>query len=399
MGKLRSGDNLMGQPIKLGQNDFEAVYDLYRYAFHKEPRGGKDALRYFFGQTIAYGEFDAQQLTSQVTQIPFQVNWGEQLLNANGIGNVSSYPEYRGDGAASRIMMVALQEAYERGDILSYLAPFSYGFYGRFGYAQAFDRLHLSWSAEHFPQGKRRGGTITRMAFDEAQALMDAVYERAPQMKRGGIERENWWWDYYFMMKTPHTQVAIYRDDDHETQGYVMYEFVGETFKIREWDTLTTDALLSTTRFIGSHAGAFSRFEYEAPVSDLNELPVLQLMPEPQYEARVVPYMQARIVNLPAFVQALDIMLPTEVVFNVTDETAPWNGGRFELRGGELTRVVQSEAPAITGSIQAFTQWLMGYRSLDNLLLTGDLTTADAKTFSLLQAQLPKQKPVLADYF
>ena len=76
MGKLRSGDNLMGQPIKLGQNDFEAVYDLYRYAFHKEPRGGKDALRYFFGQTIAYGEFDAQQLTSQVTQIPFQVNWG-----------------------------------------------------------------------------------------------------------------------------------------------------------------------------------------------------------------------------------------------------------------------------------------------------------------------------------
>jgi len=27
------------------------------------------------------------------------------------------------------------------------------------------------------------------------------------------------------------------------------------------------------------------------------------------------------------------------------------------------------------------------------------LTTADAKTFSLLQAQLPKQKPVLADYF
>ncbi len=157
--------------------------------------------------------------------------------------------------------------------------------------------------------------------------------------------------------------------------------------------------MLSTTRFIGSHAGAFSRFEYEAPVSDLNELPVLQLMPEPQYEARVVPYMQARIVNLPAFVQALDIMLPTEVVFNVTDETAPWNGGRFELRGGELTRVVQSEAPAITGSIQAFTQWLMGYRSLDNLLLTGDLTTADAKTFSLLQAQLPKQKPVLADYF
>ena len=25
----------MGQPIKLGQNDFEAVYDLYRYAFIK----------------------------------------------------------------------------------------------------------------------------------------------------------------------------------------------------------------------------------------------------------------------------------------------------------------------------------------------------------------------------
>lgn len=48
----------MGQPVILEAAYFDAVYELYRYAFHKEPRGGRDALAEFFKQTTVYGEFD-----------------------------------------------------------------------------------------------------------------------------------------------------------------------------------------------------------------------------------------------------------------------------------------------------------------------------------------------------
>ena len=96
----------MGQPVILEAAYFDAVYELYRYAFHKEPRGGRDALAEFFKQTTVYGEFDDNnQLTSQVTRIPFSVRLGHREIAGNGIGNVASYPEYRGNGAASRLMM------------------------------------------------------------------------------------------------------------------------------------------------------------------------------------------------------------------------------------------------------------------------------------------------------
>lgn len=389
----------MGQPVRLETEHFEEVYDLYRYAFHKEPRGGKAALAYFYDQTDSFGEFEGNQLTSQITQIPFQITWSNQQVPANGIGNVGSYPEFRGNGAASRIMMETLQNAYDRGDVLSYLAPFSYGFYGRFGYAHVFDHLKISWQADNFPQGKRAAGDIQRLDFKTAQPLMANIYAQAPQFKNGAVIREKWWWQYYFAMKTPQTQYALYLDEYGEPQGYVAYEFENMNFKIREWVTLTTNALLMTTRFIGSHAGAFESFLYESPVSQIQDVPVIQLMTEPQFKVEVVPYMQARIINLVDFVATLNIQLENTIVFNVTDESAPWNGGRFELQQGRLQRITQSQAPAISGSIQAFTQWLMGYRTLDNLLLTGELQTENRDVMQLLASDLPNQKPILADYF
>ncbi|MFR6559403.1 MAG: enhanced intracellular survival protein Eis [Weissella confusa] len=204
---------------------------------------------------------------------------------------------------------------------------------------------------------------------------------------------------YYFSMKTPQTKFAIYRDEEGVAQGYVMYEFSEMTFVIREWVVLTTEALLGLTRFIGSHAGSFEVFTYEAPTADVTAVPVAQLMTEPKYQAVVKPYMQARIVNLEALCQVLELDVPETVAFDVQDETAPWNGGRFELRGGTLERVVQTEAPQLSGSIQAFTQWLLGYKRLSSLLLTGELRTNTPEEFEPVDALLTPQHPVLADYF
>lgn len=390
----------MGQPVILEAVYFDAVYELYRYAFHKEPRGGRDALAEFFKQTTVYGEFDDNnQLTSQVTRIPFNVRMGHQLVAGNGIGNVASYPEYRGNGAASRLMMQSLQDAYDAGEVVSYLAPFSYGFYGRFGYAQVFDHADIEWQATDFPQGKRTSGTVERLPFDRAIEPMKLVYREADAFEHGAVAREDWWWRYYFNMKTPQTKFAIYRDAEGVAQGYVMYEFHEMTFVIREWVNLTAEALQGLTRFIGSHAGSSDGFMYEAPTADITAVPVVQMMTEPKYEAVIKLYMQARIVNLPALFKVLQLDVPETVAFDVQDETAPWNGGRFELRGGNLERIVQTESPQLSGSIQAFTQWLMGYKRLSSLLLTGDLQTGTPEDFEPLDALLARQQPVLADYF
>ena len=48
----------------------------------------------------------------------------EQIYPMAGIGFVASYPEYRSQGRIDRIMRRILEDCYEQGIVLSYLAPF-----------------------------------------------------------------------------------------------------------------------------------------------------------------------------------------------------------------------------------------------------------------------------------
>ena len=52
----------------------------------------------------------------------------EQAIRMAGIGFVASYPEYRSQGRIDRIMRRILEDCYEQGIVLSYLAPFSFPF-------------------------------------------------------------------------------------------------------------------------------------------------------------------------------------------------------------------------------------------------------------------------------
>ena len=69
---------------------------------------------------------------------------------------------------------------------------------------------------------------------------------------------------------------------------------------IRELITLTDEAKQALYRFISSHAGSFSEIAWQAPANTLLE----EEMIEPQRaEIKLVPYMQARIVNLKEFLK------------------------------------------------------------------------------------------------
>lgn len=51
-----------------------------------------------------------------------------------GIGAVSTLPEYRRTGAVREIFRILLSHAYEDGEVISTLYPFSHAFYRKFGY-------------------------------------------------------------------------------------------------------------------------------------------------------------------------------------------------------------------------------------------------------------------------
>ncbi|HOO28441.1 MAG TPA: GNAT family N-acetyltransferase, partial [Lachnospiraceae bacterium] len=77
---------------------------------------------------------DNGELMAAAAAIPFSFYFDGRSYEGNGIGNVSTYPQYRRKGAVRAIFKQMLEEAYQSGSAFSYLYPFSEAFYNAFGY-------------------------------------------------------------------------------------------------------------------------------------------------------------------------------------------------------------------------------------------------------------------------
>ncbi|WP_238696343.1 GNAT family N-acetyltransferase [Lactiplantibacillus plantarum] len=141
--------------------DREAFYQLYQYAFnnHDTP-----ARRRFFMDRYQhgwiYGRHDHGQLVSGLYSLPLAVNFHGVTYRMNGIGDVMSAPEYAGQGGAGQLLTTALTEMAANHVTLSYLAPFAYGYYRRFGYEHVFDHAHQVMAAQTYHVSNRRTGLV-----------------------------------------------------------------------------------------------------------------------------------------------------------------------------------------------------------------------------------------------
>ena len=333
--------------------------DLATYAFHKpktkERAKAFDKLLEF---STPYGHYENQKLTSMVIDSHFNVYWKNQEVKTSGIGYVASYPEFRGNRAIRQLMTKSLRDNYEKGVIFSYLAPFSYAFYEKFGYHYAFNQKHYRLAAQDFPKGKRSAGEISRekFEFDDENAsefsvskntalfkVLTEVHQKADN--QGSLVRSPELWSYFFSFKSqPHC--AIYRENG-KALGYLLYEFSEMTFVIKELITLTNEAKQAFCRFISSHAGSFSEISWQAPSDILLE----EELTEPQRaEIKLVPYMQARIVNLQEF---LKVHGQPDFSVEITDEIIPENnislgeGKREKMTIGQFTAKILKENQAI----------------------------------------------------
>lgn len=246
----------------------------------------------------------------------FRVYWKDAKLKMSGIGYVASYPEFRGNGSIRKLMTDILEDNYEAGTALSYLAPFSYQFYGQFGYQYAFDQKAYTIPAPEFPKGKKTAGQVQRRAvseelFEDMAEVHDQVYNQ------GSLVRPQHVWEYYFKHKSQ-PFFATY-EENGRVLGYLIYEFAGTAFVIREFITLTQEAQDALYRFVSSHAASFEVIKWTAPSNVFLEY---DLAEPSRIQLQLQPYMQARIVNLSAF---LKVNGQPEFSARIVDDILPQN--------------------------------------------------------------------------
>ncbi|GFH41748.1 acetyltransferase [Lactococcus hodotermopsidis] len=313
---------------------------LVTYAFHKIPTGGDRAFNKLLTQSKVHFHAENDNLTSMIVDTHFQVTFHDKVAAMSGIGYVASYPEYRGNGAVSDLMKEILRDNYENGTIFSYLAPFSYEFYGKFGYTYIFNQKHYEISVADFPLGARTNLLVKRLSFEEAKADLATVYGQIDQ--QGSLVRGDFEWAYYFSYKKqPH--FALFYDYD-VPKGYVIYDFSDMNFVIHELIFLDNVVKKAIYRFISSHAGAFDTVSYTAPETENLEVD----MKEPsRAQIALRPYMMARLVNLAEFLKTFDLKFDRKIT--VIDDILPQNnltfgeGDEVTLTIAELTRLVMKD--------------------------------------------------------
>lgn len=391
----------------MSEENIDEMFDLAAYAFNAattEKR--KERFKKIVAHSLNYGYFSDDSLTSQIISTPFNVAFHGISYQMAGIGCVSSYPEYRGQGGISTIMKQLLRDLAENKVALAYLAPFSYPFYRKYGFEQLFEQIHYTINATDWPNIKASPGKMRRVKYKEAKEICNRIYSSLPNNQRGAVIREAWWLDYT-IGSTEENKFALYEDEQGEAQGYLIYQSSVERFVIKEWGYLNNHAFQSIMGFVGSHNGSSREFYLEAGFDgeDLSSL-----MPSPLVEMKITPYMMGRIVNLECFMRKYPFQAGSREVYyvKVEDEYASWNDGIWTLSIDEIgqgsVKKHESNAPAVSEeelivtTIQAMTQLFMGYRTVNALSFYGKVVGND-KLLQALDRRLVKGKPILADYF
>lgn len=394
----------MSEIHTLTAKNLDEFYQLYLYAFNNQD---SEERRAFFNDRYehskVYGLLNGDKLSSGMLSIPFKVNFHGVTYKMNGIGDVMSYPEFGGHGAITALMRQAFADMRSDDVALSYLAPFSYEFYRRFGYEEVFDRAVYKIKNTDLPRVKlsEERGQFLRLPLEDAISLIDEVYENNAQSRNGGLKRENWWW-HYLGLKHPRWQVGVYLEDGQNASGYVIYEAAGNTFKIQEIMYTNQLSYQYLQRFICQHESMFEEFEYASG----DPKGFLDVMANPYVvNVKIMPYMMARIINLQKFVDTYPFIQKVKSLrLGVKDELIPQNNGIWRLKvnvnGTSFEKISENEQNLadIHLDIQNLTKVFMGYRQLTHLKQVGKIT-GNIESIQNLGLALQRESPMLWDYF
>lgn len=388
-------------------DQYKEMLDLASYAFNIEKTEKREKeFKELCSVSVCYGAFQDETLMSQLIVRPMEVYLHGKTFPMGGIGYVSSYPENRGGGDIAQLMKLSLEKMNEQGQLLSYLSPFSYPFYRKYGYEQSFDDIQYTIDVSELPKTQKTPGTIRRVQWEDTKATIKSLYKNRYQTSIGPLKRSEWDWEF-LMTSREESNIALYLDEKGEAQGYLIYSFKGQdarTFVLQEMVYLSHSAFSGLWNFVASHKATFYTYLYKTGESEK----IAYLLENPRIKQELVPSMMTRIVNMEQFLLAYPFKerAPQTVYLKVEDLAAPWNTGVWKLElyltDRKVSRVTDaqelSQVSLLSGSIQAWTQVFMNYRTIEELHFF-ERIQGDEQTLADFAKRIPEGTPVLYDYF
>lgn len=388
----------------LKREEIEEALKLSEFAFQFELSAEERAERIAAAKPHQqWGYFEEGQLAAKLVLLELETWINGRLFAMGGVAGVATWPEYRRQGFVAKMLMHSLQTMKEREQTVSFLHPFAFAFYRKFGWETYTSYKKYELTKEQIPSFGPVGGRVRRVGQD--WETLNPVFDAYFSQYNGTIKRsEEWWKERIFRnRKGP---VVLYHNEHGEARGYMIYKVKERTFTVHEMVFLDEDARRGLWHFIRNHDSMVTNVTLYAPEDDA--LPFL--LPDPRVKQEIVPYFMARIVDAAAFVGRYPFTPTGEagtppVLLRVRDEHAPWNDGVFRLAvdgggRGSLTPAGEDEArdSALSCSIGALSAMMMGYRRPSFLHAAGMLDGPQSAV-ETLERLIPARPTYLPDFF
>lgn len=387
--------------------EFEKSIALSAYAFNAAPSKediakNKELLQH----TTNWGIFDGDLLASQVLVLPYQVNLAGKELKMAGIGNVATYPDYRGTGSINQLFTGIFEELKNNQTVLSYLNPFNQEFYRKYGYEVIFYLQETVIQQKEIAQLPfEKTGSIRRSDKTQAnvQSILKELYRQTLQKDDGSLIREDWWWDLSFKYQTEEL-LAISYDDNNCPNGYLIYQMTKTEMEIIEIVYLKQSGLNKILGFIASHQPTFKTFRFK---KDLGALLPLVATNNKEVKQTLIPSMMVKIISFKGLIEKMSFNLTGSQRFylGVSDEYSSWNHGTWEITikaGQAQAELIDTDLVSknhLVADIQTWAQVLLKSTAVSNLVLLERLKINDIEEGSQFLNSLKETHLGLHDFF
>ncbi|WP_054025849.1 enhanced intracellular survival protein Eis [Bacillus sp. FJAT-28004] len=387
-----------------GMEQFDESMALSQFAFQYERSAAEleqTREQYENEPAVRYGAYVDNQPAAQAAVLKLQTYIGGKAFDMGGIAGVATWPEFRRQGLVAQILIQSLIEMKDMGLTVSFLHPFSFGFYRKFGWETYTEQKAYTIKADMLPERKAYEGRIERVSGN--YSILNDVYQAYASQYNGSLVRTELWWKYR-ISKRKSGQIALYYDKVGAAQGYVIYEVKNSRLTVHEFVHLNEPARAALWSFLAQHDSMIEELTITMPSDD--RLPYL--LNNPRIKQEIIPYFMARIVDAEAFVGQYDFKAADhadDITIQLIDAQAPWNNGHFlfhiDASGrASLRRKDDSEKidKAIKLDIGSFTSVLFGYIQLEQLAELARIE-GDIGLVKRLQSRIPERTTYLPDFF
>jgi predicted acetyltransferase len=337
-------------PVRqISDDELAAAYAVDEHAFHTpwptEAEVTHVRPRLEFDRSLA--AFHGATIVGTACAFSFQLTVPGAATAAAGVSYVAVLPSYRRRGILRSLMTTQLADVHARGEPIAVLFASEAGIYGRFGYGQA--STHLAFTIRRgegqlIRDGRAEPGLRLRLAEPErARAELAAIYDRVLPMRPGFFARDDRWWDanlYDPAYRRPGLTPlrCLLAHDAAGPRGYALYRAEPR------WDEdALPDSVITVRELMADSPAATSALWADLMSRDLTgELrarlrpvddPLLHLLTDPRCaRTRCSDGLWVRLVDVGEALARRRYAAPVDLVFEVSDEICPWNGGRWRLR-------------------------------------------------------------------